>query len=42
MFRKLILLLTAAGLAIGAAGCNTVRGAGDDLQSAANEVDKEI
>ena len=42
MLRKLILLLTATGLAIGAAGCSTVRGAGDDLQSAANEVDKEI
>ncbi len=42
MFRKLILFLTATGLAIGVAGCNTVRGAGEDLESAANEVDKEI
>lgn len=42
MFRKLVLILTATGLAFGAAGCNTVRGAGEDLESAADEVDKEI
>jgi len=29
-------------MALGTAACNTVRGAGDDLESAANAVDKEI
>jgi predicted small secreted protein len=38
MVSKLIaLLVVGAGLAL--AGCNTVRGAGEDLQSVANSVD---
>lgn len=42
MLRKLILALVASSIALGAAACNTVRGAGDDLESAANTVDKEM
>jgi predicted small secreted protein len=39
MFRKLMtVMLIGAGLAV--AACNTVRGAGDDLKSAANTVDR--
>lgn len=40
MIRKTILALIAASLGLSAAACNTVRGAGEDLQSAADEVDK--
>jgi entericidin B len=39
--RKVIIALTAGLLAISATACNTVRGAGEDLESAANEVDEE-
>ena len=42
MTRKLLLALCAGALAFTAAACNTVRGAGEDLESAANTVDKEI
>jgi entericidin B len=42
MIRKLIFALSVSVMALGASACNTVRGAGDDLNSAANEVDKEI
>ena len=38
MIRKLMLVALMA-LGVTAAACNTVRGAGDDLQSAANTVD---
>lgn len=39
MVRKLVTaLLIGSGIMV--AGCNTVRGAGEDVQSAANEVDK--
>jgi len=37
-----VLGLLAAALALGLSACNTVRGAGEDLESAANEVDEEI
>jgi entericidin B len=38
MFRKVVtLILIGGGLAV--AACNTVRGAGDDVKSAANTVD---
>lgn len=38
MLRKVVtMVLIGAGLTIGA--CNTVRGAGDDVKSAANAVD---
>jgi entericidin B len=42
MLRKLVLALVVSSIALGAAACNTVRGAGDDLESAANTVDKEM
>jgi len=42
MLKKLILALMAGSIALGAAACNTVRGAGDDLESAADTVDKEM
>jgi entericidin B len=42
MLKKIILALLAGTIALGASACNTVRGAGDDLNSAANAADKEI
>lgn len=42
MLRKLLIALTAGAIALSASACNTVRGAGDDLNSAANEVDEEM
>lgn len=42
MVRKVVIAVGVASLALTAAACNTVRGAGEDLQSAANEVDEEI
>ena len=40
MIRKLVLVAVGAGLVLGAAACNTVRGVGQDLESAANSVDR--
>ncbi|SLJ89505.1 MULTISPECIES: entericidin A/B family lipoprotein [Novosphingobium] len=40
MIRKLVLTLLAGTVVLGAAACNTVRGVGQDLESAANTVDK--
>jgi predicted small secreted protein len=42
MTRKFILAVTAGLLLALVPACNTVRGAGDDLNSAADAVDKEI
>ena len=42
MVRKVVLAFSVATLALSAAACNTVRGAGEDLESAANAVDEEI
>ena len=40
MVRKIIAIIAlTSGLALGA--CNTVEGAGEDIQSVANEVDEE-
>ncbi|WP_274379050.1 hypothetical protein [Altericroceibacterium spongiae] len=39
MSRKIILAVTAGLMALTATACNTVRGAGADLESAANSVD---
>ncbi|WP_272917411.1 hypothetical protein [Alteraurantiacibacter buctensis] len=41
MSRKIVLGVTAALMALTATACNTVRGAGADLESAANAVDEE-
>ncbi len=42
MTRKIILGIAAATLALTATACNTVRGAGQDLESVANDVDQAI
>lgn len=42
MIKKFVLALALGGVVLSASACNTVRGAGDDLESAANTVDKEI
>ncbi|WP_281351830.1 hypothetical protein [Altericroceibacterium indicum] len=39
MSRKFILAVTVGLMALSTAACNTVRGAGEDIQSAANTVD---
>ena len=41
MIRKTILAIALGAMTLGAAACNTVRGAGEDLQSTANAVDEE-
>lgn len=41
MIKKLILALGITTMSLTAAACNTVRGVGDDLESAANAVDDE-
>jgi entericidin B len=40
MLKKVILAVVAGSIALGASACNTVRGAGEDVESAANAVDK--
>lgn len=40
MFRKFTLAVAAMSMLAGLTACNTVRGAGEDLESAANSVDK--
>ena len=42
MIRKIALATSLAALTLTASACNTVRGAGEDLESVANEVDEEI
>lgn len=42
MARKFVIALTASLFALTATACNTVRGAGQDLQSVANDVDEAI
>ena len=42
MAKKIILALGITTMALTATACNTVRGAGQDLESAANTVDDEI
>lgn len=39
MIRKAVLALAVSGLVLAAAACNTVRGVGQDIESAANAVD---
>lgn len=40
MIRKLILSLAAAGIVLGAAACNTVKGAGKDIESVGEAADR--
>jgi entericidin B len=42
MLRNILFVLAAGGLVLATAGCNTVRGVGQDLESAANSVDRAI
>jgi predicted small secreted protein len=42
MTRKIITVVTASLFALATAACNTVEGAGEDLQSASEEVEEEI
>jgi predicted small secreted protein len=40
--RKLLAALVLGAMTVATAACNTVEGAGEDLQSASREVKKEI
>ena len=40
MIKKILLALGITSMTLTAAACNTVRGAGDDLESAANTVER--
>jgi predicted small secreted protein len=42
MMKKLFAILAVSATLFGAAACNTVRGAGQDVQSASNAVDNEM
>ncbi|AKH42359.1 putative small secreted protein [Altererythrobacter atlanticus] len=42
MARKIIFAFATGALALAASACNTVSGAGEDLQSASEEVNEEI
>ena len=42
MLRKTMLALFAGSLALTAAACNTVKGAGEDLQSASESTEEAI
>ena len=42
MTKAIATAVATIALALAAAGCNTVSGAGEDLQSASEEVDEEI
>jgi predicted small secreted protein len=41
MVRKTLIAAALAAMTLSAAACNTVRGVGEDLESAANAVDEE-
>ena len=41
MIKKILLALGITSMTLTAAACNTVRGVGNDLESAANAVDEE-
>ena len=42
MLRKIMTSVAVASLALVAAACNTVEGAGEDLQSVSEDVNEEI
>ncbi len=42
MFKKIVIALSAAGLAFTAAACNTVKGVGRDIQSVGEAGDRAI
>jgi len=42
MIRKILIVLGIGAITLTASACNTVRGAGKDLESAANSVDRAL
>lgn len=42
MARKIVIVLVAGLVTLTASACNTVKGAGEDLQSASDEVKEEL
>ena len=42
MIKRIVVAAGVAALGLSAAACNTVDGAGEDIESVANEVDEEI
>lgn len=42
MIRKILIVLGIGAITLAASACNTVRGAGKDLESAANSVDRAL
>ena len=40
--RTTFIIIAAGAMSLATAACNTVSGAGEDLQSASNEVEEEI
>lgn len=42
MIRKLLVAAALGGLVLASAACNTVKGAGQDLESASTSVEKEM
>ncbi|CAH0496776.1 hypothetical protein [Novosphingobium sp. CECT 9465] len=42
MIRKFVMATMMGGLLLGATACNTVKGAGQDLESAANSTEEAI
>lgn len=42
MIRRTLVAIALVATTLGASACNTVRGVGDDLNSAADAVDEEI
>lgn len=42
MTRKILIVLAATGIALSASACNTVKGAGTDLQSASQTTEDAI
>lgn len=42
MARKIIIAITAGVLALSVTACNTVRGVGQDLEDAADDVDRAV
>lgn len=42
MIRKFILAFAVSGLALGAAACNTVQGAGEDIESVGKEAERAL
>ena len=42
MIKKIVIAIVAGSISLGAVACNTVKGAGQDIESVGQAVDKEI